>query len=258
MLHLPGKKTSIENAPPWAAPRQAVRILIAIFPLWLAADPVLGQKIPSSKQNFYGINQAEYENRIMHYGFFLALHGTHYNLRHSDQFVNYKDSVVAITPKNTNGFGLGFIVNYRFARYFSVRVLPTVSFYTRDIDYAFQSGRSATQSRESTNIELPLLLKYQSERRDNVRMYMVAGIKGSVEANTKKKQGGSERLNVLNKDLAIEYGAGFDLFYEFVKFSPEIRFSHGIADLLVPDRNVYSRGLNRLTTHTVSLYLHFE
>jgi hypothetical protein len=105
------------------------------------------------------------------------------------------DTLLAISPKNTAGFGLGFVANYRFSRYFSIRALPTVSFYNRQISYKFSKGGEEIQERESTNIELPILFKYQSMRRDNVRMYLVAGLKGSIEANTKKKEGGSERLN---------------------------------------------------------------
>jgi hypothetical protein len=219
--------------------------------LSLLTGQLVGQGLPTNKKNFYGINQAEYENRRMHYGFHLAVHSTGYNLQHSDRFVSSSlaDSAIAISPKSTGGFGIGLLMNYRFARFFSLRVLPTFSFYNREVQYRFAKGMEVSQTKESTNVELPILLKYQSERRDNVRMYMVAGIKASIEANTKKKEGGSERLNTSNVDFAVEYGAGFDLFYEFVKFSPLLDRS---------SINAYNSGINRLSTHSVSLYLHFE
>jgi hypothetical protein len=244
-------------------PLRSKKIILPLALLALLASESLAQGLQTNKKNFYGINQGDYEHRRMHYGFFLALHSTTFRIQHSDLFVPTNppnaDSSVAITPKNIPGFGLGILMNYRFARYFSVRVLPTVSFYNREIQYRFAGGFQSSQTKESTNIELPILLKYQSERRDNIRMYLVAGIKASIEANTKKKEGAGERLSTSNKDLAIEYGAGFDLFYEFVKFSPEIRFSHGLLNLLDRNRiNLYNAGLNRVSTHTVSLYLHFE
>jgi hypothetical protein len=191
-------------------------IPFALF-IVLFTEQALAQGLQTNKKNFYGINQADYEHRRMHYGFHLAVHSTGYSLQHSTQFLT--DSAIAITPKNIPGFGLGILMNYRFSRFFSVRVLPTVSFYNREVQYLFAKGMQSTQTKETTNVELPILLKYQSERRDNVRMYMVAGFKASIEANSKKKLGGGERLNTGNVDLAIEYGAGFDLFYEFVKFS---------------------------------------
>jgi hypothetical protein len=236
--------------------RKKIVIPFTFFVVLLAGQ-AFAQGLPTNKRNFYGLNQTDYEHRRMHYGFHLVVHSTGYRLQHSSQFLT--DSTIAITPKSIPGFGLGILMNYRFSRFFSVRVLPTVSFYNREVQYRFAKGFESSQTKESTNIELPILLKYQSERRDNVRMYMVAGFKGSIEANSKKKVGGGERLNTSNMDLAVEYGAGFDLFYEFVKFSPEIRFSHGLLNLV--DRssiNIYNAGINRLSTHTVSLYLHFE
>jgi hypothetical protein len=243
-------------------------IILSALITGAASGLAWSQGVPKSKRNFYGVNQVEYENRRMHYGFFLAYHNYRYKLEHSNEFVTPRpgtndEIVLAMTPSNNNGFGIGIITNYRFSRFFSIRVLPAVAFYSREVKYLFQNPSSgeittATQTRESTNVEFPVLLKYQSERRDNVRMYLVAGLKGSIEANTKRKEGGAEGLNTNNMDLAVEYGAGFDLFYEFVKFSPEIRFSHGLINVLEPNQNIYSRGINRLSTHMVSLYLHFE
>jgi hypothetical protein len=243
-------------------------ILLFLLIAALVPDQAHSQGLPRNKKNFYGINQGEYENRLLHYGFFLAYHNYRYKVTHSPEFVSPQphptdDRVLAITPSNNHGFGIGIVTNYRFSRYFSIRVLPAVAFYSREVKYLLQNPTTsevttATQTRESTNVELPILIKYQSERRDNVRMYLVAGLKGSIEANTKRKEGGTDGLNTSNKDISVEYGAGFDLFYEFVKFSPEIRFSHGLINLFDPSPNVYSRGISRLTTHTVSLYLHFE
>jgi hypothetical protein len=246
-LHLSGKKIA----------------LLAVLLFGIASGQTWAQRIPNSKKNFYGINQADYEHKVMHYGFFLAYHNSHYNITHSAQFVTTKDSLLAINPANTSGFGIGIVANYRFSRLFSLRLLPTFSFYGKNVDYVINDPitnkiTTISETREATNVEIPLLLKFQSERRDNVRMYLVAGLKASIEANTKKKEGGNEHLNLSNTDLAVEYGAGFDLFYEFVKFSPEIRFSHGLLNLLDPSGNKYSRGIQNLSSHTVSLYLHFE
>ena len=64
-------------------------------------------------------------------------------------------------------------------------------------------------------------------------------------------------LNLKDTNLAVEFGFGLDLYYQFFKFSPEIRFSKGIANL-VDNRNSYSLGLENVTTNTVTLYLQFS
>ncbi len=89
-------------------------------------------------------------------------------------------------------------------------------------------------------------------------MYMVAGFKPSVEIGSNKKEQTNDRLITDNNDLCVEYGFGFDLFYPFVKFAPELRFSHGLRNMLITDNSPYSKGLERLNSHTVSLYLFFE
>ena len=89
-------------------------------------------------------------------------------------------------------------------------------------------------------------------------MYVVGGLKGGIEAGAKKKDKKETELRTQNKDLAIDIGVGFDIYYPLFKFSPEIRFSQGIPNMVVHDPNPYARSVNKMTTHTVSLYLHFE
>ncbi|MBC8112182.1 MAG: PorT family protein, partial [Verrucomicrobia bacterium] len=66
-------------------------------------------------------------------------------------------------------------------------------------------------------------------------------------------------LTTENIDFSVEYGFGFDLYYAFFKLSPELRFSHGVSNLLIADSgNIYNRNLSRLTTHNVSFILYFD
>jgi hypothetical protein len=86
---------------------------------------------------------------------------------------------------------------------------------------------------------------------------MVGGIKPAIEIGSNKKDKGTQDLRTNNVDLSVDYGFGFDLFYEYFKLSPELRFSHGISNMLVKDTNIYSTALQRLSSHTVSFYLYF-
>jgi hypothetical protein len=89
-------------------------------------------------------------------------------------------------------------------------------------------------------------------------MYMVGGLKPSLEIGSNRKERSQDRLRTDNMDLTVEYGFGFDLFYSFVKVSPELRFSHGIKNMLISDTSPYSLGLDKLNSHTISLSLFFE
>jgi hypothetical protein len=212
----------------------------------------------AQRKSLYAVFQADYDERPLHYGFFLAGNSTRFNHNYSEAFNTGTDSAFAITPKGAPGFGLGFIASYGISKYFDIRILPSAAFYERSINYHFVKGSTNTQRIESTFLELPVLIKYKSVRRGNVRMYMVGGVKPSIEIGSNKKERTKDRLVTENMDLSMEYGIGFDLFYTFVKVSPELRFSHGIRNMLVKDTSPYSKGLDKLSSHTISLYLFFE
>ena len=136
---------------------------------------------------------------------------------------------------------------------------PSVSLMSREVRYDYPGGSTKTETRESTWLDLPLLLKYKSERRNNSRMYLLAGGAFSIETNVRKNEAqAASRLSTGNIDFALEYGFGFEQFFEFFKFAPEIRFSHGLVNLYRPTNNAAGVGINKLTTHSVTLILNFE
>jgi hypothetical protein len=203
------------------------------------------------------INLPNYDERKIHYGFTIGINSTRFRPVHSSYYVREDTVKSAVAPRSL-GFSLGFVLNYKFADYFDLRLLPTVAFYDRKVVYTLANKQQVEQTTESTFIELPFMAKYKSERRGNLRFYLVGGFKPGIEAGAKKKEKKESELRTENYDLTVDYGIGADIYYPLFKFSPEIRFSHGLLNLLNNDPNVYSQSLNRLTTHTVSLFLHFE
>src|SRR5690606_38460561 len=112
---------------------------------------------------------------------------------------------------------------------------------------------------ETTMVELPIILKYKSEHRGNIRMYMVGGVKPALEASGKKNvENASTSLGIASTNLSLEAGFGFDLYYPLFKFSPEIRFSRGLVNILDNTTNRYGQPLQRLNTNTITLYLLFQ
>lgn len=211
-------------------------------------------------QNQRTINLPDSDDKWLHYGFVIGAHSSNFRIKYSDKFVTPSlDTVQSIMPANKGGFSLGFILNFRIAKYADIRLLPKVSFYEHQLDYTYTNREPHSHLLESTVVEFPLLIKYKSARRGNIRMYMVGGINPSIRASGKKNQdSGEEKLVVDSNNLAVEYGFGIDMYYPLFKFSPEIRFSHGLLNLLGEDKSSYSAGLKAVTTHSVSLYLQFS
>lgn len=206
-------------------------------------------------------NMPTYDDRFLRYGFQLALHQSRFNIRYSDFFANNGDSTTAVFPRWSPGFMLGLITSFRLGdELWNLRFVPNVSFYERNLEYQFRNNPENTHNElfENTFVELPLLLKYKSIRRNNHRMYMVGGISANFKVAGKKERLDDVQLQTLNQNLEICYGLGWDLYFEFFKFAPELRFSHGIPNLLIKNGNRVSNSLDRVTTHRVTLVLNFE
>lgn len=199
-----------------------------------------------------------YDDKEIHYGFFFAMPVSRFSVGHSPAFLT-ADSAYRIQSPNRPNFRVGFVVNAFLNDRFDLRTTPSVTLMSREVQYDYPNSASRTEVRESTWLDFPVLLKYKSERRNNSRMYFLAGGAFSVETNVRRnEQQGTSRLSTGTMDLAVEYGIGFEQFFEFFKFAPELRFSHGLINLYRPTANAAGVGINRLTTHSVTLYLNFE
>ncbi len=215
----------------------------------------------SQKQRWVTKNNPNYDQRKLTYGFLIGLHTTAYQIKYADRFVTQNfDTVYSVEPGWSPGFSLGFIVNYRLTDLLDFRITPKVAFYEHTLRYLY-TDETTTEEKlmETTMVELPFLLKYKSERRGNVRMYMIGGVKPALEASGKKDlENSSNSLGIKGMNLNLEAGFGFDLYYPLFKFSPEIRFSRGIINILDNTTNKYGQPLERVNTNTITLYLLFQ
>lgn len=206
------------------------------------------------------VNNPNYDNRFLSYGFLIGLHTSSYQLKYSQEFVDDLDSVYSISPRFSTGFSLGFIVNFRASDFLDIRLLPTVAFYEHQLEYRFLDEPTQNEIVETTVVEFPILLKYKSERRGNTRMYFVGGLKPGFEASGKNdiQEGSDDNLNINQFNLSLDLGFGIDIYYPLFKFSPEIRFSRGMTNMLEPNNSPLSAGIDRLNTNTITLFLLFQ
>jgi len=205
-------------------------------------------------------NNPNYDERKFSYGFMIGLHSSALQLEYDETFVTPDfDTLYAVQPEWSAGFSLGFIINYRAAEFLDLRLTPKVSFYEHKLKYVFTNEAPLDHLIETTMVEVPVLAKYKSVRRGNVRMYMIGGVTPAIEASGKKDlQSTSGALELERFNLSLEAGFGFDLYYPLFKFSPEIRFSRGMLDMLGTRDNPFGAPLQRITMNTVTVYLLFQ
>lgn len=205
-------------------------------------------------------NNPNYDERRWTYGFLIGIHQSMYQIKYADNFVTDDlQTVQSVLPEWKPGFSLGFIVNYRVNDFFDLRLTPKVAFYEHALRYNYTDGTHDDLLVETTMVEFPFLLKYKSIRRGNVRMYVVGGVKTGIESSGKKElENISNSLEVKNLNMNLEAGIGLDLYFPLFKFSPEIRFSRGVSDILDNSRNIYGKPLKYVNTNTITLYLLFQ
>ena len=208
-------------------------------------------------------NLSNYDSRWFHPGMYVSLSASRFIIEQSDTYI--KTQQVTANSITSPSLGVGFIGDARLGgphSPFIFRFSPGVNFLTRRVEFMNRSYSApdsvVTQEVTSTVVQFPLLLKYQSDRRRNSRMYMIAGINPVLTASNRRSNPKTNQLQALNSDLTLEYGVGLDLFYPLFKLAPELRFSHGLRNLLVPHNDVFSRSLQSMSTNTVTLYINIQ
>jgi hypothetical protein len=202
----------------------------------------------------------DYDKKKITYGFSIGLHTSTYQVKYSNKFVTKAyDTVHSVQPVFLPGFSLGFLVNYRITEFLDFRIMPKAGFYAHKLYYYYTNAPTESQLVETTLVEFPLLLKYKSVRRGNVRMYMVGGITPAFEASGKNDIGNSSAgISIQKRNLSLDAGMGFDFYFPLFKLSQEIRFSRGIVNMLGSQQTPYTEPISRLNTNTISVYFIFQ
>lgn len=210
-------------------------------------------------------NLASYDERLLHYGFQIGVQMANFKIQKSRYFATNGDSTIAVNAQVSPGFSIGFILDAAIdEEYWNIRLNPNVGFYTNNIIFNYRPDIDDdtpdvfTESVETAFFQLPILLKHKSLRRGNHRVYLIGGIIPSMKIGGKKLALDKTRLATQDFNLELTYGVGLDLYMSFFKFSPEIRFSHGVGNMVNRNGSSFERNIERMTTRRFSILLNFE
>ncbi|MEY2761127.1 MAG: hypothetical protein RLZZ96_1027 [Bacteroidota bacterium] len=223
----------------------------------------LSFSLKSQVHKYVQLHDEYYDNKPVHFGFMISHASTNFLLGAAPKYLSNAAPSLALnasSPK-TSGFQIGGTVNYAYDKHYEVRSGLNIALYERQIEFneVTPTGINTTKSyfRESTWLEIPVNLKYRSLRRKNHRIYIMGGFKLGIEANVKRT---GEQIQAKTTDVSLEYGFGFEQFYKFFKFNPELKFSHGVNNLYLSSlggSSAFSR-FNQYNSHTISLVFYFE
>ncbi|UKJ08858.1 outer membrane beta-barrel protein [Solitalea lacus] len=181
------------------------------------------------------------------------------------------DTLQAIRPMGNMGFSLGLLANLKLDKNFDLRFTPKFSFVDRQLEYQYNKqsdNKILLKQIESTFLELPLLLKFKSDRQKDVRLYVIGGFKFVTDIRSKKKKADDAEFNpdddrklvkIDNSFMALEAGIGADIYLEYFKFSPEFKLSHSINNVMQKgDDNIVTRPLAGLFAEALHFTMYFE
>lgn len=236
-----------------------LKIAFLLLVATLASLPSLAQvDVMGSRENL-----PNYDERFLTYGFTLGGHTSSLRPKFSEAFrsPDYSDTF-NILPGTPFGFSIGFLANFRMAEYLDVRLMPKVAFY--DYTLKFETVQQETEAEQVfadfTTVDIPISLKFKSQRRGNHRVFVTGGMTPIIDVTGKKQreENFENGLRLTGNNLTADVGFGADFYFPLFKFSPEIRYSYGVKDVLENRTNQVGRAFDRLGTHIIGVYLVFN
>lgn len=206
------------------------------------------------------LNYLDFQQKPYYFGITLGYNSSNYRIFHSKNFIR-NDSFARAESVTGPGFNLGIVSNLRIGEYFDIRLLPTLSFAEHSIRYSPPgSGRILNRPIESVLVELPFHVRYKSATYHDFRLFVIGGVKYSFDvASDSRTRQAAGLVKIAPTDFQVEYGAGIQFFFPYFIFSPEIKVSQGLNNVLIyNDRLEQSTVLEKVMSRTFTVSLHFE
>jgi hypothetical protein len=222
------------------------------------------QKVQAQNRTLHLEN---HDDKKYYLGIALMYNTSRFNVSHDASFL-FHDSVSAINPLNSGGFGLAGMHTYRFSDRFEVRaIFPQLLFAYKDLQYDlktpdpfYDEAPVVTKRVESIQLGLPVHLKFRSDRINNFRVYMFAGGKVEYDLSSNSNARKADDMIKLKKiDYGIEAGIGFNFYFPVFILSPEIKISNGVQNIHARDASFkYSSTVDQLKSRMIMFSLIFE
>lgn len=234
---------------------QKTVLFASLFFLLALSGTALAQR-QAGNYNFLDFNQKPY-----YFGITLAYNSSNYRVLQSKNFIK-SDSIRLVESVTGPGFNLGIVTNLKVGDYFDIRFLPTLSFAERNINYASVKDIRPPFSRniESVFVEMPFQVRYKSQPFNDMRLFILTGVKYAFDvASESRTRQSTELVKVSPTDFSVELGAGAQFFFPYFIFSPELKFSHGLGNVLIFDQSLEEANvIEKILSRTLTISLHFE
>jgi hypothetical protein len=210
-------------------------------------------------------NRPDHDDLPYYFGLTFGYSSMNLHTEKDPRFLQY-DSVLSVEPGASGGLSAGLMGTLKLSDRFELRVAPQLIIGgAKTFTYTLKYPNSLEQAVEkktlpSTIFSFPLQLKFNSDRIDNFRVYMMTGLTYDVDLASNSNERNAQDLIKLNKtDYGIEAGVGFNFFLKFVTLSPEIKVHNGLTNIHDRDPNLkFSNVLGDLKSRMIMFSINLE
>lgn len=241
-----------------------LRSKIACLSIALIAYLSITNSVNAQERTIY---RQEHDNYPYYFGISLGYNSTYLHPTKSNRFLQ-DDSVFVAEPGASGGISLGFLGTVKLNEHFQFRINPQLVLGgAKYFKYTLNSAALATTEKvdakktlPSTLLSLPIQIKFNSDRIDNFRFYVLGGVRFDKDITSNSAARNAEGLIKLKgNDFGLETGIGFNFFLPYVTISPEIKFSYGLSNIHSRDENLkYSAVFDKIQSRMISFSLLFE
>ena len=232
----------------------------------IAAILVLGVLCGSGTMAQREWNLPGHDEKPYYFGIVLGYNTSHYNITHHPVFLQ-RDTVQSVESLNSGRVHLGILANWQMSPRFDLRFYPlNLIFSEKRFRYTERDPNTGVlaaprdQNVESIVMSFPLQVRLKSDRIRNFRVYTLAGAKYDFDlASNAGSRNAENMVKVTRSDLGVEGGIGFQFFFKYFIFSPEIKISYGLRNVHARDETLrYSNIIDRMNSRMILFSLHFE
>ncbi|MCP4437786.1 MAG: PorT family protein [Aureispira sp.] len=212
-----------------------------------------------AQKGLYNHTLSKLSKKNYYFGIALSSNFSKYHVGHHQSFLQ-NDTIQSLESFRGPAFNIAGIFNLKIGKSFDLRCTPGVSFADRRLKYKLTNTTTEIKKLESTFIEFPILFRYKSDFYKDIRVFVIGGFKYSVDLSSNSKARQAENLiKISPHDLAAELGIGFQIFFPYFILSPEVKYSHGVLNILERDRNlIYSSTIDKLFSQGLTITLNVE
>ncbi len=208
------------------------------------------------------LNQQNFDQQRWSWGYFLGLNSYDFNF----DYKNYNPSPVTgqdFTVETRTGFNVGLVGSLRLNNNFDLRLEPGVNFNTRGFQ-ALRADSDTYREISSTYVHIPLLVKFNANRLNNFRPFVVGGVSTSINLSSNENNpddNSAGQFRMTTNSYYYEIGFGLDLYLYYFKLSPSIRGVFAINDELVRDANpnsLYTGNVDKMSSRAIFINFTFQ